>query len=71
MLIASGRACGDFVICISFRQYTTSIPMIVKGRMSAKYLIYFGMGLFSGRRMKGRALVNSVPKAIIAKKRIN
>jgi hypothetical protein len=56
---------------MSFRQYTTNIPMIVKGRISARYLMYLGMGLFSGNRRKGSALVNKVPKAMMVKKRMS
>jgi hypothetical protein len=71
ILIASGSAWGACRICMSLRQYTTNIPIIVKGRISARYLIYLGMGLFSGKRRKGRALVNKVPNAIMIKNRMS
>jgi hypothetical protein len=71
MLIASGRAKGARVKETSFRQYTTSSPIIVKGKTSARYFKNFGISFFSGIRRNGRALVKTVPRTTNPKNIIN
>jgi hypothetical protein len=71
ILITSGKANGLIAKEIFLRQYTTSIPIIVYGRTSDRYFMYFGIFLFSGNNIKGRALVNTVPILTNPKNRNN
>jgi len=71
MLIISGRAKGALVKETSLRQYTTSMPIVVKGRTSDRYFTNFGSFLSSLKIRKGRALVITVPRLIRPKNRNN
>jgi len=71
ILISSGKPFGACEKEISFRQYTTSMPMMVKGRTSAKYVMYLGISFFSGKSRKGSVLVKMVPSITIVKNIIN